>query len=347
MHDPGKSDRLVVPTKPSNETHVAACVEERAEGRSLAEGNSPQRHRHRTQSRTELGQALERVRQAASKDKGLRLTALWHHVYDVNRLRAAYFALKHDAAAGADGVTWQSYGEELESNLERLAQRLQVGAYRPKPVRRVFIPKADGRQRPIGVPTLEDKLVQRAVAEVMGAVLEADFKGFSYGFRPGRSPHNALDAIVVGLKRKKIGWILDADIRGFFDTLDHGCLLGFVQRRIADARMHEAIRRWLKAGVLEDGIWHDVQEGTPQGGSISPLLANIYLHYVLDEWLDEWRRSQAHGDVIAVRFADDCAPRRRGKEAERSPGRSLASAGMRGGPSESVYRDRLQTTCSR
>jgi group II intron reverse transcriptase/maturase len=252
-----------------------------------------------------LGQALERVRQAASKEQGLRLTALWHHVYDVNRLRAAYFALKHDAAAGADGETWQSYGEKLESNLEQLARRLQHGAYRPKPVRRVFIPKADGRQRPIGVPTLEDKLVQRAVAEVLGAVFEADFKGFSYGFRPGRSPHNALDAIVVGLKRKKIGWILDADIRGFFDTLDHGCLLGFVQRRIADARMHEAIQRWLKAGVLEDGIWHDVQEGTPQGGSISPLLANIYLHYVLDEWLDQWRKSQAHGDVITVRYADD------------------------------------------
>jgi RNA-directed DNA polymerase len=305
MNELGKSDRPVVPQKPSNEVHAAARTEERVEGRGLAKGNSPQRHRHRTQSRTELGQALERVRQAASKDKERQLTALWHHVYDVNRLRAAYFAMKHDAAAGVDGVTWQAYGEKLGVNLEDLARRLQHGAYRPKPVRRVFIPKADGRQRPIGVPTLEDKLVQRATAEVMGAVFETDFKGFSYGFRPGRSPHNALDAVVVGIKRKKISWILDADIRGFFDTLDHGCLLGFVERRIADARVHEVIERWLKAGVLEDGSRHDVEAGTPQGGSISPLLANIYLHYVLDEWLDEWRKTRAQGDVIAVRYADD------------------------------------------
>lgn len=305
MNEPGKSDRSVVPRKPANEVHAAARMEERVEGRDLAQGNSPQWHRHRTQSRTELGQALERVRQAASKDKGLQLTALWHHVYDVNRLRAAYFALKHDAAAGIDGVTWQAYGERLESNLEQLARRVQHGAYRPKPVRRVLIPKADGRQRPIGVPTLEDKLVQRATAEVVGAVFETDFRGFSYGFRPGRSQHDALDALVVGIKRKKISWILDADIRGFFDTLDHGCLLGFVGRRIADARVHEVIKRWLKAGVLEDGVWHDVEEGTPQGGSISPLLANIYLHVVLDEWLDEWRRTRATGDVIAVRYADD------------------------------------------
>lgn len=305
MNEAGKSDRSAVPLRLANGVHAAARTKERVEGRDLAQGNSPQWHRHRTQSRTELGQALERVRQAASKDKGLQLTALWHHVCDVNRLRAAYCALKHDAAAGADGVTWQSYGEALESNLEQLARRLQHGAYRPKPVRRVFIPKADGRQRPIGVPTLEDKLVQRATAEVLGAVFEADFKGFSYGFRPGRSPHNALDAIVVGLKRKKIGWILDADIRGFFDTLDHGCLLGFVERRIADTRVQEVILRWLRAGVLEDGVWHGVEEGTPQGGSISPLLANIYLHNVLDEWLDDWRKTQAVGDVIAVRYADD------------------------------------------
>ena len=305
MNELGKSDRSVVPTKPSNEARAAARAEERVEGRDLAKGNSPQWHRHRTQRRTELGQALERVRQAASKDKGLRLTALWHHVYDVNRLRAAYFAVKHDAAAGVDGVTWHAYSERLGANLEALAGRLQHGAYRPKPVRRVFIPKADGRERPIGVPTLEDKLVQRATAEVMGTVFEADFKGFSYGFRPGRSQHNALDALVVGIKRKKISWILDADIRGFFDTLDHDCLLGFVERRIADARVREVIERWLKAGVLEDGSRRKVEEGTPQGGSISPLLANIYLHFVLDEWLDEWRKTRAQGDVIAVRYADD------------------------------------------
>lgn len=305
MNERGKSDRSVVPEKPSNEARAAARAEEEVEGRDLAEGNSPHGHRHRTQSRTELGQALERVRQAAKKDRELRLTALWHHVYDINRLRAVYFALKKDAAAGVDGVTWKEYGERLETNLEELAARLQRGAYRPKPVRRVFIPKADGRERPIGVPTLEDKLVQRAAAEVMGAVFEADFKGFSYGFRPGRSPHNALDALVVGIKRKKIGWVLDADIRGFFDTIDHGCLLQFVERRIADARVQSHVEKWLKAGVLEEGERTVMREGTPQGGSISPLLANIYLHYVFDEWTDEWRKKRAFGDMIVMRYADD------------------------------------------
>jgi len=305
MNGSGKSDRSVVPKKPANETGAAAQVEERVEGRGLAKGNSPQRHRHRTQSRTELGQALERVRQAARKGKGQRLTTLWHHVYDVNRLRAAYYALKRNAAAGVDRVTWQDYGEDLEGNLERLAARLQHGAYRPRPVRRVYIPKPDGRKRPIGVPTLEDKVVQRAAAEVLGTIFETELRGFSYGFRPKRSPHNALDALVVAIKRKKIGFILDADIRSFFDTIDHGYLLGFVERRIADARVTTAINRWLKAGVLEDGQWREVEEGTPQGGSISPLLANIYLHFVFDEWLDEWRKTRAFGDMVAVRYADD------------------------------------------
>jgi group II intron reverse transcriptase/maturase len=204
-----------------------------------------------------------------------------------------------------DGQTWRRYGERLEEHLQDLSARLKRGAYRAKPVRRVWIPKADGRERPIGVPTLEDKIVQRAAAEVIGAVYEADFKGFSYGFRPGRSAHNALNAVVVGIKRKKIGWILDADIRGFFDCLDHGRLLKLIEDRIADRRVHRHIVKWLKAGELEDGKRTVAEVGTPQGGSISPLLANIYLHHALDVWADTWRRQRAHGDVILVRYADD------------------------------------------
>ena len=275
------------------------------EGRDSAKGNPHQPTRHRTQSRACLQQQLARVRQAAQKDRGLRLNALWHHVYDADRLREAYFGLERKSAAGVDGETWQHYGEDLEGNLHDLTERLKRGAYRAKPVRRVFIPKDDGRERPIGVPTLEDKIVQRAAAEVMGAIYETDFKGFSYGFRPGRNQHNALDAVVVGIKRKKIGWILDADIRGFFDTIDHGWLMKFVKHRIADRRVHRHVMKWLKAGVLEDGKRTVAQKGTPQGGSISPLLANIYLHYVFDVWADEWRKKRAHGDMILVRFADD------------------------------------------
>ena len=290
MNGPGKSDRSTVPEKPSNKGHAAARPAERVEGKDLAKGNSGQQTRSRTQSRARLQQALDRVRQAARKDRGLRLNALWHHVYDVERLREAYFSLKRTAAPGMDGQTWQHYGQALEENLADLSARLQRGAYRAKPVRRVWIPKADGRERPIGVPTLEDKIVQRAAAEVIGAVFDADFKGFSYGFRPARSAHNALDAVVVGLKRKKIGWILDADIRGFFDTIDHGWLMKFVEHRIADQRVHRHVKKWLKAGVLEDGQRTVMEEGTPQGGSISPRLANIYLHYVLDAWADSWRR---------------------------------------------------------
>jgi len=305
MNGPGKSDRSTVPEKPSNKGHAAARPAERVEGKDLAKGNSGQQTRSRTQSRARLQQALDRVRQAARKDRGLRLNALWHHVYDVERLREAYFSLKRTAAPGMDGQTWQHYGQALEENLADLSARLQRGAYRAKPVRRVWIPKADGRERPIGVPTLEDKIVQRAAAEVIGAVFDADFKGFSYGFRPARSAHNALDAVVVGLKRKKIGWILDADIRGFFDTIDHGWLMKFVEHRIADQRVHRHVKKWLKAGVLEDGQRTVMEEGTPQGGSISPLLANIYLHYVLDAWADSWRRKRAMGDVILVRYADD------------------------------------------
>jgi group II intron reverse transcriptase/maturase len=220
-------------------------------------------------------------------------------------LREAYFCLKREASPGVDGVTWRQYGEALEDNLRDLSARLKQGAYRAKPVRRVFIPKADGRQRPLGVTALEDKLVQRATVEVLNAIYETDFLDFSYGFRPGRSQHDALDALYVGLLRKKVNWVLDADIRGFFDAIVHGWLVKVLEHRIADRRVVRLIQKWLIAGVLEDGTRTRSEQGTPQGGSASPLLANVYLHYVFDLWIQRWCRTQARGEVIVVRYADD------------------------------------------
>jgi group II intron reverse transcriptase/maturase len=299
----GKSDRRVVPTKPPNKAEEPAA--EAVEGRGLAEGNSPERNAYRTQGRNDAQSALERVRQAARRERKQRFTALLHHVYDVERLRAAYLALERDAAAGVDGETWRHYGERLEDNLRELSERLKRGAYRAKPVRRVFIPKVDGRQRPLGVPALEDKIVQRAVVEVLNAIYEQDFLGFSYGFRPGRSPHQALDALTVGITTKKVNWVLDADIRSFFDTLRHEWLVQFIEHRVADRRVVRLIQKWLAAGVLEDGQRTRSEVGTVQGGSISPLLANVYLHYVFDLWIQRWRQKQARGDIVIVRFADD------------------------------------------
>jgi group II intron reverse transcriptase/maturase len=300
----GKSDNSVVPKKPPNNVDVQPTAEV-VEGRELAKGNSPDGNAFRTQSRGDASSAVERVRHAAREDRKQRFTALFHHVYNVDRLRAAYLALKRDASAGADGETWQHYGENLESNLVGLATRLKQGAYRASPVRRVHIPKPDGRQRPIGVPTLEDKIVQRAVVEVLNAIYEVDFLGFSYGFRPGRSQHNALDALAVGIRHKKVRWVLDADLRCFFDTVDHGWLVKFVERRIGDRRIVRLIQKWLAAGVLEDGTWTPSETGTVQGGSISPLLANLYLHYVFDLWVQQWRKTEARDDLIVVRYADD------------------------------------------
>jgi group II intron reverse transcriptase/maturase len=275
------------------------------EGKDLAEGNLREQNAPRTQSRNGVHSALERVRQVARKDRKTRFTALLHHIYNPDTLRAAYFALKREAAPGVDGETWRHYGQELEGNLQDLSARLKRGAYRAKPVRRVYIPKADGRQRPLGVTALEDKIVQRATVEVLNAIYETDFLNFSYGFRPGRSQHQALDALYAGLLTRKVNWVLDLDIRGFFDAIDHGWLVRFVEHRIADRRVVRLIQKWLNAGVLEDGKRTLVQEGMPQGGSASPLLANIYLHYVFDLWVQAWRKQQAEGDVIAVRFADD------------------------------------------
>lgn len=303
MDGRGKSDSPVVPGKPPNKAEGPAA--EAVEGRGLTKGNSPEHNAPRTQSRTGAPSALERVRQVAKKDRKQRFTALLHHVYEVEQLRAAYLALKREAAPGIDGETWQHYGEDLEANLVNLSARLKRGAYRAKPVRRVYISKADGRQRPLGVPALEDKLVQRAVVEVLNAIYETDFLGFSYGFRPGRSPHWALDALSAGIMTRKVSWVLDADIRGFFDSLDHEWLVKFIEHRVADQRVVRLICKWLRAGVLEDGKRTRSEVGTVQGGSISPLLANVYLHYVFDLWVQQWRSRQAHGEMVVVRFADD------------------------------------------
>jgi RNA-directed DNA polymerase len=277
---------------------------ERVEGKGQAEGNASSQNMLRTQDREGMLSAWDRIRRAAETDKGRRFTTLLHHVYSIENLREAYYGLKRDAAPGVDGETWRTYGEQLESNLLDLSGRLRRGAYRAKPVRRVFIPKPDGRQRPLGVTTLEDKLVQRGLVTVLNCIYETDFVGFSYGFRPGRSPHDALDALYVGITRKKVNWVLDADIRGFFDAIDHEWLVKLIEHRIADRRVVRLIQKWLNAGVLEDGERTRSEAGTPQGGGISPLLANVYLHYVFDLWVHNWRR-QATGDVIVVRYADD------------------------------------------
>ena len=254
---------------------------------------------------TDLPNALERIRQAARRDKGMQFTALWHHVYNIDHLRGAYYSLKRDAVAGVDGETWHSYGKELEGNLLDLSGRLKRGGYRAKSVKRSYIPKPDGRQRPLGITVVEDKIVQRATAEVLNAIYEVDFLGFSYGFRPKRSAHVALDALYAGIMTRKVSWILDADIRGYFDTIDHEWLMKFVEHRIADKRVHRHIKKWLNAGVLEEGVKTFSDEGVPQGGSISPLLANIYLHYVFDMWADKWRRVNGRGEMVIVRFCDD------------------------------------------
>jgi len=302
-NEPGKSDSPTVPAKSSN--NAGPPVAEGMEGRGLAKGNLPQQNASRIQSRSNALSALERVRQAAAKDKKLRFTALLHHIYNLDTLRMAYFGLKKEASPGVDGETWRHYGEEMETNLQDLSERLKRGAYRAKPVRRVYIPKADGRQRPLGVTALEDKIVQRAAVEVLNAIYETDFLGFSYGFRPGRSQHQALDALYTGLLTRKVNWVLDLDIKGYFDGLSHEWLVKFIEHRVADRRVVRLIQKWLNAGVLEDGKRIRVEEGTPQGGSASPLLANVYLHYVFDLWVQAWRRKRAHGDVIIVRFADD------------------------------------------
>src|SRR5947199_897473 len=262
MNGHGRSDRFVVPANLPNKAVEAAA--EVGEGRERAKGNTDSKTRAGHSAGTDASSALGRVREVARRDKEARFTALLHHV-SLGRLRAAYWAIRPQAAPGVDGVTWSDYGQDLEANLQALHGRVQSGRYRAKPSRRAYIPKADGRLRPLGIAALEDKIVQRAVVEVLNAVYEADFRGFSYGFRSGRSPHDALDALAVGIERKKVNWVLDADIRDFFTNLDHGWLGKFLEHRIADERMLRLLRKWLKAGVIENGNWSQTLEGAPQG----------------------------------------------------------------------------------
>ena len=302
MHGLEKSDLAIVATKPANKAGRPAA--ERAEPRAGTKGNTSQPHTRRTQSRGSVSQGLERVRHAARQRKKEKFTALLHHV-TVECLTDAFLALKRRAAPGVDGVTWQDYEVDLESNLRELHAKVQSGSYRALPVRRRFIPKPDGKQRPLGIAALEDKIVQRALVEVLNAVYEEDFLGFSYGFRPRRGQHDALDALSVAICDTPVNWILDADIRGFFDSVSQEWLVRFLEHRIGDERVIRLVRKWLKAGVLEDGNWSVSEMGTPQGAVASPLLANVYLHYVFDLWAQQWRRREATGNVVVVRYADD------------------------------------------
>jgi RNA-directed DNA polymerase len=302
MNGGGESYSGVVPAKQSNKSGKPPA--ETVEERPLTKENMEQPNQCRTQSRESGPSGLDRVREAARRDRKLRFTALLHHV-TVDLLRDSYHSLKKQAAPGVDGVTWEEYGQNLEAQLKDLHGRIHRGAYRARPSRRVWIPKSDGRQRPLGIASLEDKIVQHAVGTVLNQIWEEDFLGFSYGFRPGRSQHDALDALNVGITRKKVSWVLDLDIRAFFDRVDHVWMVKFVEHRIGDKRIVRLIQKWLKAGVMEQGQWSESEVGTPQGAVISPILANLYLHHALDLWVDQWRRKNARGDVIIVRYADD------------------------------------------
>jgi len=301
MHDRGKSDGPVVAAKRPNNTGL--LVAEVVEGRGPAEGNAASKTRAGRRAGLDASNALDRVRQIAVEDKEARFSALLHHV-DVDRLRAAYRALNPRAATGTDGMTWLAYGQDLEVNLQDLHRRVHCRGYRAKPTRRAYIPKRDGRLRPLGIAALEDTILQRAVVEVLNGIYEADLLGFSYGFRPGRGPHDALDALAAGIYDRKVNWVLDADIRDFFTSLDRRWLRRFLEHRIADRRAR-LIEKWLGAGVIEDGAWSQTETGTAPGASASPLLSNVYLHYVFDLWAHRWRRRHAHGDVIIVRYAAD------------------------------------------
>ena len=304
-HGSEESDRAVVPTKPSNQaTGQSPAAAEMVEGRARTKENVQKARAVPAQDGAAASQGLKGVRKAARERKQERFTTLLHHL-TVDLLRDSYHALKRDAAPGVDGVRWAEYEDGLEPRLRDLHERVHRGSYRAQASRRIYLKKPDGRQRPIGIAALEDKIVQQAVVTILNAIYEEDFRGFSYGFRPGRSPHNALDALSVGIERKGVNWIVDADIRGFFDNMSHEWTMRFIQHRVADKRIHRLIQKWLKAGVSEDGEWSETTIGTPQGAVVSPLLANLYLHHVFDLWIEVWREKAAKGKVMAIRYADD------------------------------------------
>jgi RNA-directed DNA polymerase len=298
-----KSDIIVVPEKSSNKPDNVGA--EKMEGRIMPKENKRQQNMRRTQCRESVLNELQLIHRKAKTEKKTRFTTLMHHIYNVDMLRLSYLELKRNAAPGVDQETWNSYGKDLEKNLHNLSRILKCGAYQAKPVRRVYIPKADGKQRPLGVTALEDKIVQRAAVAVMNTIYEADFKGFSYGFRPKRGQHQALDALHEGISTRKMNYIFDADIRDFFNKINREWLIKFIEHRIADKRVVRLIQKWVNAGILEEGKIIYNEQGTPQGSSASPLLANVFLHYVYDLWVQQWRKRRASGDVIVVRFADD------------------------------------------
>ena len=330
MHVAGESDSSIVPKKPANNGSLLPA--EPAEGRELTEENTEQSLLDRTQRRNKDGtpfvprsRGLLGVREAARKDSKLRFTSLLHHITP-ELLRSSFFDLKKRAAPGVDGETWRDYAADFERRIDDLHGRIHRGAYRAKPSKRTYIPKPDGRMRPLGIASLEDKIVQQAARTVLECIYEQDFLGCSYGFRPKRSQHRALDALFVGITKRKVNWIIDADIRGFFDNISHEWLMKFLEHRIADRRMLRLLKKWLRAGVSEDGAWSPTKIGTPQGAVISPLYANVFLHYVLDLWINEWRKRHAKGEVIFVRYADDFVM---GFREESDARRCLAALGQR------------------
>ncbi len=302
MHADEKSDEAIVPKKRPNKEGSPSA--EAVEGRASPKGNGGQAAAVRTQRRAAASNGLTGVRQAARHSKSERFTALLHHI-TIDILKRSYLALKRDAAPGIDGVTWRAYGEDLDEKLKDLHERVHRGSYRARPAKRTFIPKADGSKRPLSVWCLEDKIVQQAVVCVLEAIYEEDFVGFSYGFRPGRSQHDALDALHVGILRRRVNWVFDADIQGFFDAMSHDWIMRFLKHRIADKRILRLIAKWLKVGIVEDGRVTRCSRGAPQGAVISPILANVYLHYAYDLWVHRWRRTAATGDVVVIRYADD------------------------------------------
>lgn len=302
MNGAEKSDLPIVPMRSANKAGSSAA--EPAEGRGKTKGNAGLQSTVRTQSRAAVSQAQNRIREAVKRNRTEKLTALLHHL-TVDVLRGGFLSLKRRASAGVDAVTWDAYAENLESNLRDLHRRVHSGAYRALPSRRVYIPKQDGKQRPLGIAALEDKIVQAALVMILTPIYEAEFLGFSYGFRPRRNQHDALDALAYGIKGRNIWWVLDADISRFFDTISHKWLVEFLEHRIGDRRITRLIQKWLGAGVLEEGTHLDTVEGTPQGSVVSPFLANVYLHYVHDLWVQAWRKRRASGETLIVRYADD------------------------------------------